>query len=217
MRIVVVGTGTDVGKTHVSSSLLSFARSEGRRGAAFKPIATGVTASCDDAVAHAEALAVPYRAPAFSYLRPVSPHLAAREEKRPIDLPLIARETRTLEEGYEFVLVEIAGGLFSPLSETKTNADLVLALAPAAVVLVAPDRLGVLHDVGACVRAARASGIELSARVLSAPVDADASTGSNAEELDRVGLGPVTCVFPRARADAPESRSAAARLWRLLV
>jgi dethiobiotin synthetase len=213
VRIVIVGTGTEVGKTHVSACLLALARAKGRRVAAYKPIATGVVGECEDAAHHAKALSEPYRPPTFAYKRAVSPHLAAREEGRPIELDVIRRHADDISQGADFVLVEAAGGLFTPLSETETNVALVKALLPALVVLVAPDRLGVLHDLGSTAAAARASGIEFRGVVLSAPANPDDSTGSNALEIDRVGLGPVLAVFPRASVEARESQEAAAKVW----
>ena len=62
-------------------------------------------------------------------------------------------------------------------------------------------------------KAARASGIEFRGVVLSAPANPDDSTGSNALEIDRVGLGPVLAVFPRASVEARESQEAAAKVW----
>jgi dethiobiotin synthetase len=215
-RIVVVGTGTEIGKTHVSACLLSYARGQGRRGAAYKPVATGVTGRCEDAERHAAALGSPYVHPTFAYRKPVSPHLAAREEGPPIELAAIRRRADELGRDAGFVLVESAGGLFSPLGDALTNVQLVECLLPARVVLVAPDRLGVLHDVGACLRAARAAGVVVSALVLSAPAVADDSTGSNAQELARIGLGPVAGVFPHASVDAEASQQVAARVWEAL-
>jgi len=49
--------------------------------------------------------------------------------------------------------------------------------------LVAPDRLGVLHDVLAATRAAASVGLAFSAVVLVAPEAPDPSTGRNALEL----------------------------------
>jgi dethiobiotin synthetase len=217
MRIVVVGTGTEVGKTHVSACLLALARAKGRRVAAYKPIATGIDGVCEDAAHHAEALAAAYRPPTFAYKKAVSPHLAAREEGRPIELDVIRRHADQIGLASDFVLIEAAGGLFTPLSETETNVTLVRGLLPAFVVLVAPDRLGALHDVGASLVAARASGIEIGGVVLSAPSMPDDSTGSNASELERVGLGPILAVFPRATVDARESQNAAARVWETIL
>jgi dethiobiotin synthetase len=215
VRIVIVGTGTDVGKTHVSACLLAYARSRALGMAAYKPVATGVTSRCDDCLVHAAALGTAYVAPSYAYARPVSPHLAAREEGRPIDLSVIVERARAMEITPEAgsLLVETAGGLHSPLGDALTNADLALRLLPAHVLLVAPDRIGVLHDVRACTLAAQARGLRVSAVVLSAPAALDASSGTNGPELEVLGLGPVAASFPRARFDAPESIAVAERVW----
>ncbi len=213
MRIVVVGTGTEIGKTHVTTCLLAYARLQAWRAAGYKPIATGVTDRCDDADSHAAALRAPVVAPTFSYRRPVSPHLAARQEGPPIDLDVIRRRTDAIASGVEHTIVESAGGLFSPVGDSLTNVDLVLRLLPARVLLVAPDRLGVLHDLGACIGAARARGVTVSALVLSAPAAPDESTGTNASEAERIGLGAVAAVFPRAGFEDATSQEAAARVW----
>ena len=66
--------------------------------------------------------------------------------------------------------------------------------------LVAPDRLGVLHDVGATHRAAASAGVVVDAVVLMAPAKADASTGSNAAELALLTAQPILAL-PRAGVD----------------
>lgn len=208
MRIAVVGTGTDVGKTHVACALLSALRARGVVVRGYKPVATGVVAGerCGDAVAHARACGADYVHPTYTFVPAVSPHLAARDAGVEIDVRTIA--LRAAEMGEGALVVETAGGLFSPLGDGVTNADLVRALAPARVVLVAPDRIGVLHDVGAAVRAARLEGLALDV-VLSGPAVPDASTGTNGPELGRLGSARVLAVFPRAPWDAPESLEAA--------
>lgn len=215
-RVVIVGTGTDVGKTHVTACLLAAARGRGIRALGYKPIATGVLDRCDDAEVHAAAAGASYVSPAFAYRRGVSAHLAAREEARPVDLVVIAQRADALAKDADIVVVETAGGLFSPLSDATTNVHLALALSPALVVLVAADRLGVLHDVTACKLAARASRVAISAVVLSTPRALDASSGHNEGELDRLGWGPVVSVFPRANYDHPESLEAGERLLDVL-
>jgi len=88
----------------------------------------------------------------------VAPHLAARRAGVRIDLKEIQRWLG--EHPAPVVAVETAGGLFSPLTDKGfTNADLVTALAPAALVLVAPDRLGVLHDLTATLGLAATRGL----------------------------------------------------------
>jgi dethiobiotin synthetase len=213
-RVVVVGTGTDIGKTHVTTSLLRYGHELGLRVLGYKPVATGVDPRCDDAEEHARGASSRVIAPSFAYKRPISPHLAAREENRPIDPGVIAIRAAELQAECDVLFVEGAGGLLSPLGDTTTNADLCLRLAPTRVLLVAGDRLGVLHDVRTTTMAAKALGVSIDAVVLSAPAVADASTGTNQAELERLGIARVAAVFPRA--EAAQSMAPAALAWAAL-
>ena len=78
------------------------------------------------------------------------------------------------------------------------NADLVRAVNPDVTLLVAPDRLGVLHEVLATHRAASTAAVDLDGIVLVAPERPDSSTGLNAGELGRVLEVPVVAVVGRA-------------------
>jgi dethiobiotin synthetase len=219
LRVVVLGTGTDVGKTHVTCALLAAARAAGLRACGLKPVATGLRDAAadagDDARAHAEAAGRPPVLPVFGYAWGVSPHLAAEQEGRPIDLWAVASAAAALEarDFLDVLVVEGAGGVFSPLSRRTTNVHLVRALRPARVVVVAPDRLGVLHDVRATALAAGTQSLPIDAWALSAPEAPDASTGRNAAELERVGAALVAAVFPRSPPGSAESRAAADRVW----
>jgi dethiobiotin synthetase len=85
-------------------------------------------------------------------------------------------------------LVELAGGAFSPLGLGVTNVSLAQALEPALWLLVAPDALGVLHDVTATLRALPRAPDAL---VLSGSRAPDQSTGSNARELASLAIAQV--------------------------
>lgn len=202
--VVIVGTGTNVGKTHVGQALLA---SGAGRLAAWKPIESGATAESSDT--RALSRAGPTHPPLYSLSEPISPHLAARRQGVVIDRSLVVEGARRQAVESEVLLIETAGGLFSPLDVKLTNADLVLALAPSRVLLVAADRLGVLHDVGATVGAARALGLGIDALVLSTPEHPDPSTGTNRAELESTVGIRVAAVFPRAAFDAAPSRDAA--------
>jgi dethiobiotin synthetase len=201
-RVFVVGTGTDVGKTHVASALARAAREAGLRVAAWKPFATGCATTSEDAERLAEGSGSPV-VPAYLFRDPVSPHLAARREGKSISLEVVVARAHELGAEADFVVIEGAGGLFSPITDDATHVELARLLAPCALVLVTTDRLGVLHDVKAARVAAHAEGLELRGVVLSAPACADSSTGSNAAELERLGLGPVLAEFPRAGSADP--------------
>jgi dethiobiotin synthetase len=129
--------------------------------------------------------------PPYVLARPVSPHLAAREAGIRIDLGVVERAIAPLRRDATLLVVELAGGLFTPLAEGAANVDLALRLAPDHVVLVAPDRLGVLHDVSAAIRASRAAGLPVSYVALSPSERPDPSTGTNGAELRAVTDCPV--------------------------
>jgi len=211
LRIVLVGTGTSVGKTWLGAALL---RELSRRGVAcvgLKPIESGVTdeAATDAAILGAAGSLRP-GAPPFRFAPPISPHLAARQAGTSIPLDEPLRYVQSQESGSDgtaprVVVIETAGGLFSPLSETLVNWDLARALDPSLWVLVAPDALGVLHDVTATLEAARARGRAPDEILLSASRTPDASTGTNAAELERLGVvrRSFTCAASQPASVAP--------------
>jgi dethiobiotin synthetase len=106
-------------------------------------------------------------------------------------------------------IVETAGGLFSPLGHTSTNFELTRALRPDGVLLVAPDRLGVLHDLTTTLALAAARGDLPIGIVLSAPAAPDASTGRNDHEIVALGIGAAITTFPRRPTDHPATVAAA--------
>ena len=217
--IVVTGTGTEIGKTHLPCALVRSGQPERVRG--IKPIESGVSGEEGDdgralRLASGDMFHVKHGLAPYLLRRAVSPHLAAREEGRQIAFADVERYVAAWRADSDVVFVELAGGMFSPLVPPQTNADLARMLAPDALLVVAPDRLGVLHDVGATLRAAASCGTPVTAVALVCPATRDASTGSNRAELQ--DLVPVP-VFEVARGDASElARSPAVRaLYAALV
>jgi dethiobiotin synthetase len=209
-RVVLLGTGTGVGKTYVASQLARAWRRMGIRTLALKPIESGVPAgtwldpSSDAGRLKAEADGG--SAPLYAFSEPVSPHLAAQGVGMRIDLRALVDWVWERENEFfgldssapgGITLIESAGGAFSPLNEEAVNLDLGHLLQPALLVLIAPDSLGVLHDVGATLRAMAPTPPTLVA--LSAARPPDQSTGRNATELERI-------VFPRLGPAAPYDR-----------
>lgn len=157
--IVVTGTGTAVGKTFVSVEVLTWLSSQRFRCLGLKPVETGfLDPTRSDAAALARAAGHALVTPHFTAPQPESPHRAARSLRTPIDVRAIAgwvANQRAITRP-DAVVVETAGGLFSPLGDTAVNLDLVRALEPCNFVLVVADRLGALHDALSAVTAARA-------------------------------------------------------------
>lgn len=216
--IVVAAVGTGVGKTHFAAAL-SRVWGSARSVAAFKPVETGTTRDApregDDAdiLERASTFHVKHSERGQRFTTPVAANLAARIEARAVDVPRILKQTRELAAHADVVLVEMAGGLFSPLSDEMLNVDLARALGPDATVLLAQNRLGVLHDVIATLRAA--APLELMPVLIAAETD-DASCLHNAAELERITgrrpLGPLPRASREALASSPELRRVAEAL-----
>ena len=208
--LVIAGTGTGVGKTHVSCALLRAWSAGGASVSGYKPIESGVDGSGPTDQDQLDAAATFHvKHPRLELRAPLSPHLAARDQGITLDWRPCIEHATALRAACAGVLVELAGGLFTPLTDTTRNADLAVALHPTSLVLVALDRLGVLHDVDVCLRAA--PDLRIRAIALNVPATPDASTGRNAEELTRL-LGRPVVTFPRADPADPRSIAAAQQL-----
>jgi dethiobiotin synthetase len=199
LLVVVSGTGTGIGKTHFAEALLRALGQAHPRVTGLKPIETGLGESTVSDAARLERAST-FHVQHFGYVfaESLSPHLAARHQGEPILLPVLASQIDAVRREADVTLVELPGGLFTPLSDDQVNADLARDLRPDVTILVAPDRLGVLHDVGAATRAARSLPLQVDAIVLVTPELADPSTGHNALELGRVLDIPVVATLPRA-------------------
>lgn len=184
-RMIVLGVGTHIGKTWVASAL---ARSAPPGTClALKPIESGCAlgAPAADAATLAIAAGHPLVTPRYALAEPVTPWLSAELEGISIELPLVRAWVTSHCQAYTTTIrdttciIETAGGVFSPLTRSETNLDLARALEPAVWLLVVPNRLGVLHDVGATIAAMRSLFRAPDLIVLNQQGPADASTATN--------------------------------------
>ena len=160
---MVVGTGTDVGKTWVAARVLSDLRSAGRRVAARKP-AQSFEPGDDRAALDAAVLGSASGEPPESvcpvhrwYEVPMAPPMAAEMLGRPaFAIGDLVTELRWPDEVVDVGLVETAGGVRSPLAADGDCLALCEAVAPDVVVLVADAGLGTINAVVLSVDALRA-------------------------------------------------------------
>lgn len=223
--VLVTGIDTGVGKTVVGAALARVLAATGLRVTAVKPLETGTPegAPSDDEDGVRLAVATGQAAPRAALLRlrtPVAPPVAAELEGVTLDWRALVDEATRLAAGSDVLLLEGAGGALSPLAFEPAHGDVpsrvidALEIARAcaqkggdlAAVVIAPDRLGVLHHVRA-VRAVLAQrGVRHALTLLVAPATPDASTGTNAAALTREPHADrvVGLPFVRSAADAQE-------------
>ncbi len=198
--VVVSGTGTAIGKTHVAEALLlAWQRVDGRV-VGLKPVESGAFGADDpqsDGARLARASSFHVKHERVVFPEPLSPHLCARLRGVVLGPDIFASAAAAARSQAEGAVLELPGGLFSPLAPALLNADVATALHPDALVLVAPDRLGVLHEVISAVRAAGAMSLVIHAAVLVEPEHPDASTSLNAAELRLLSPDLVVTTLPR--------------------
>lgn len=127
----LTGTDTEVGKTVVSSALLQAATRAGFTTAGYKPVASG-SEMTSEGIRNGDALAL-QRNSSLSlryeevnplvFLEPTSPHIVSADTGQPIVFAQLSAGLAALRAKAEWVLVEGAGGWYTPLSEQHTFAD----------------------------------------------------------------------------------------------
>jgi dethiobiotin synthetase len=171
----IVGTGTEVGKTHVACGLLRAGVARELSVVATKPVMSGVDPAAlaksdagrllaaaeieptDEAVAEAS----PWR-----FAAPLAPTAAARAEGRALpygELLGFCRERAKLRVGLQ--VVESAGGIMSPIADGKLVIDLAEDLG-IPVVLVAAAYVGAISHTLTSVAALEARKLKLAAVVV---------------------------------------------------
>lgn len=199
-RIVVTGTDTGVGKTHIACALAHALKSAGLSVSAIKPIESGVSLlEPGDEDGARLAAATGQRQPRRALLRlsaPIAPPEAAEQEGVTIDLEGLLERAVQLADGADVCLIEAAGGLLSPLSWDGNALDVARRLG-ASTLLVSADRLGTVNHTLLSLSALDAAEIPVAGVVLSAPEHADASTGHNAAAIQRLAPGHRVVMAPR--------------------
>ncbi len=156
--IVVVGTGTEVGKTYVSSRLLRDLRASGLDVAARKPVQSF---DPDDPYTDAHLLAdASGESPTDVcprhrwYPLPMAPPMAADALARPqFSLEDLASEIQWPLPAPNVAFVETVGGVRSPMASNGDAISLIELLQPDIVLLVADAGLGTINDVTLCLEA----------------------------------------------------------------
>lgn len=168
--LFVTGTDTDVGKTAVGVVIARHLHAAGRRVGVYKPVASGVTPDAwSDARNLWEAAGRPLDLTTVcpqSFAAALAPAAAAAIEGRAVDERGLRLGIEPWRRSSEAVIVEGAGGLFSPLGPTTLNADLAAEF-DMPLVIVDAARLGAIGRTLGTVEAACARGLAVAAVVLS--------------------------------------------------
>lgn len=163
----ISGIDTDAGKSYCTAWWARRIMDEGHTVITQKFIQTGNSGFSEDIDVHRRLTGTGMQpedidhttAPViFSY--PCSPQLAARLDKREIDLSVIDDATRKLSSRYDTVLIEGAGGLMVPLTDTFFTIDYV-ASRKLPLALTVHGKLGSINHIILSLEAIKAHDINL--------------------------------------------------------
>ena len=203
--LFVTGTDTDVGKTFVSCAIVRGLRDAGIDVGVMKPSETGVppegpidvralvaAAGVDDPIEDV----CPFR-----FDVPAAPLASARAESREVDLDVIAAAYDRLAARHAFMLVEGAGGLFVPVTDTVDMIDLIAEMG-LPLLLVARASLGTINHTLLSIEACERRALPIAGVVISHATGK--LTDADAQNLvllrERLGDRLIGEVYP---SDAP--------------
>ena len=149
-KFFITGTGTNIGKTYVTRSLLSqYSKVYQVIGA--KPIAAGLDENgLNDDVSELlklQNMNLSYRQlNLYQFKQPISPHIGFRQSGFQFDADKFINYANELYRlNPDYIFFEGAGGILSPVDENMNNLDLVLML-DIPVVVVVGMKLGCIND-----------------------------------------------------------------------
>jgi dethiobiotin synthetase len=222
--IFVTGTGTDIGKTFVTTGLIRLLRTQGATVDAIKPVLSGYDASVvetSDPAVLLKALGRPVsadeiaRISPFRFRAPLSPDLAAAQENRTLDYGALTDfARRAMDASRGLLFIEGIGGIMVPLDGRHTVLDLMTTLR-APLLLVVGSYLGSMSHTLTALHVVAQRKLDVAAIVVSesershVPLeDTVASIQHFSDGIDVIGLPRL----PGGLTDHPAFAEIAARL-----
>ncbi|HVY89173.1 MAG TPA: dethiobiotin synthase [Hyphomonadaceae bacterium] len=192
--VFVTAIGTDCGKTHVSAAILRTLTAAGRKPLGLKPLMSGFSAGRleeSDAGRLLQAMGRPITAATISeicwksFTEWSAPNVAARHEGVALEYGKLLSFVRgKLKVHAGPALVEGAGGVMSPLTDTHTNIDLAADLA-LPVVLLASNYLGAVSHTLTALEALKTRRLRVAAIVVTQTLPNAGLAAPLVDELER--------------------------------
>lgn len=165
--IFISGIGTNVGKSYATGWLANQLTAKGEKVITLKMIQTGDDGYSEDIDIHRQVMNLPmlpvdldYTTAPIIMTYPASPHLAARIDGVDIDLSKIEHSQKKLYQDYDTILMEGAGGLMVPITESLLTIDYV-ADQRLPLALVTNGQLGSINHTLLSLEAIRSRNIDL--------------------------------------------------------
>ena len=166
MIVFVSGSDTNVGKTFYVGLLAKMYIEKGKKVITCKPVETGIQSEKEsDLKIHTKIATIPHfnttekkLLQQYSFKEPISPHLAEKKTKTTIKVEKSIEAIKSLEKKFDVVIVEGAGGFFSPINSDTLWIDFALALKCQNHVVI-PNKLGTISQTIAIIYALQVKGL----------------------------------------------------------
>lgn len=204
--LFVTGVDTGVGKTVLTAVLLACLRQSGVNALGMKPFCSGARDDAQLLLSLQEGRLTLDEVNPFYFDRPLTPAAASGRGRRGVSLEAALEKIRALAGRCDFLLVEGVGGLLAPLGADYTVRDLIRRLR-CQVVVVCPNRLGVINHTLLTAEALQNAGIKEFTVVMMGVRQPDLSAISNARIIQQWLPGrPVFCLpYLGFRASTPRA------------
>ncbi len=222
--IFVSATGTDVGKTFVTTGLIRHFLEQGRAVDAIKPVASGfdpAAIAASDSGALLAALGRPLtiaevdRISPWRFAAPLSPDMAAAREGRAIDFEKVADFCRAAMAGRRgHLIIEGIGGIMVPLDQRHTVLDLITRLR-VPLLLVAGTYVGTISHTLTALQVLARRNLDVAAVVVSESAASAAGLADTVATIARFSDSLDVIGIPRL-ADAAAPHPAFAAIAQLL-
>ena len=164
-KYFITGTGTDIGKTFVTSLLIEHLGQKNKM-IGIKPIAAGIEADnslnndVTSLLKSSNSLLTGEDINFYTFKKAVSPHIGAEEEKVNVDFEFIKNKIDVLADQFDHILIEGVGGLMSPVDNSRTNLDLIKYL-HVPVILIVGLKLGCINEALLTLEALQSHNIQI--------------------------------------------------------
>ncbi len=190
----ITGTDTGVGKTEVASYLARRLSNRGLKVGVMKPIATGVGKSCKDAEILRKSIV---SKDPESYINPISlklplaPMVAARLEKKKINMKRVWKSFNKLKREKDVVIVEGIGGIMVPIYRKAKKIYYVFDMIQEMkfpVIVVSKPNLGTINHTVMTIKALRRREIKIKGIVLNhaSAIKKDLSIKTNPKVIEKL-------------------------------
>jgi dethiobiotin synthetase len=201
--LFITGSDTDVGKTYIACDLIRQLQDQGPGLEIRKPVESGCSTGESSLLIAEDALKLraanqgcesmeriaPYR-----FRAALAPPRAAKLEGRQLQMADLI-EACTLDDLNHLLIVEGAGGFYSPLAENGLNADLASAL-QLAVIIVVKDQIGAVNQALMTIQAVESRHLTIAAVILNQVEETIDNDMNNVEDLEPYCTCPVfRCLY----------------------